>query len=243
MTMNNGWIKLHRKFLDSSLIGNANYIATFTVLLLLASHSDTEFIHGNVLIKLKRGQLVTGRKKLSSLTGIKEGTIQSILKTLETIHVIQQQTNNRYRVITIINYDKYQDGQQQTDNKITTTQQQNNTFKNVKNVKKEKNNNLKVSSRRTSPYNEQVYKDFIDWFNEFTKSKYGYTDKKAKRQLKYLLENGATIEDVRKAVSGADNDKFLTGDNDKGKKYLTPEFITRTDKYEKYREVYSRAFE
>lgn len=145
-----GWIKLHRKILENPITTNPNYGWTFIVLLLKANHQDNEFLHGNSLVQVKRGQLVTGRKALAKEIGINENTLQVVLKNLEHLHMIQQQTNNRFRLITIVNYDKYQDDQQQNNNKITTNQQQNNTNKNVKKEKNEKNISTSKSKAQSS---------------------------------------------------------------------------------------------
>lgn len=145
-----GYIKLHRKLLENPIHGNMKYAWLWIVLLLLASHKGTEFLHGNKLIKLECGQLLTGRKQLAEKSGIKEGTIETILNYLESQQQIQQQKTTKYRVITILNWDKYQQDQQQiqqqNNNKITTKRQQNDTFKNVKNVKNVKKENIYIQN-------------------------------------------------------------------------------------------------
>lgn len=94
-------------------------------------------------ITLKKGQLLTGRKSISEKLKIDENKVQRILKILENEHQIEQQTSNQNRLITIVSWDKYQEDEQQIEqqlnNKRTTTEQQVNTNKNVKNIKNDKN--------------------------------------------------------------------------------------------------------
>lgn len=93
---------------------------------------------------VKPGQLVTGREKLSKQTGIPGTTIERMLDYLETGQQIGQQKTTKFRIITIINWQKYQiddkGGQQtgqQVDNKRTTDGQQTDTFNNIKNANNE----------------------------------------------------------------------------------------------------------
>jgi DnaD/phage-associated family protein len=94
-------------------------------------------------VTLKRGQLLTGRKSISEKLKIDENKVQRILKSLENEHQIEQQKSNKNRLITIVSWDKYQQDEQQNEqqlnNKRTTTEQQVNTNKNVKNIKNDNN--------------------------------------------------------------------------------------------------------
>ena len=69
------------------------------------------------LVALKRGQLVFGRKSYAIKTGVSENTIRTFLKLLKESNMINQQIFNKYSIITIINYDIYQ----QTDQQKTVT--------------------------------------------------------------------------------------------------------------------------
>ena len=95
-------------------------------LLCMASHCESEFLWNGELKTIRIGQFITGRKELSKQTGIPETTIERILKVLESGHQIQQQKTTKYRLITILNWSKYQ----VVDNKRTTNGQQTDTFKN-----------------------------------------------------------------------------------------------------------------
>ena len=89
-------------------------------------------MHDGNIILIKEGQLITGRKQLSEVTGIPETTVERILKMLENEHQIGQQKTTKYRLITILNW---ADHQTRTEER-TTNGQQTDTYKNDK---KEKN--------------------------------------------------------------------------------------------------------
>ena len=88
--------------------------------------------------EVKRGQLLTSRKAISDKTGVTQSKIYRILSRYESEHQIEQQKTNKYTVITILNYDSYQNCEQQFEqkmnNKWTTDEQQMNTNNNDNNV-------------------------------------------------------------------------------------------------------------
>ena len=90
MNTHNGPVKLYHCLLDDAVCQGSAYFHLWVTLLLMAAHTDREFIFNNHIQKLKPGQLITGRKKLSTLTGIPEMTIEHILKLLVNSGKVQQ---------------------------------------------------------------------------------------------------------------------------------------------------------
>jgi predicted transcriptional regulator len=135
-----GWVKIHRQIKDKAYYKDSEFIHLWIHLILCANHCNGEYLNGYEIIKLKKGQFVTGRKKLSQETGISESKIERILKVFESEQQIEQQTNSRSRLISILSWDKYQETEQQTNNKRTANEQQVNTNNNDNNYKNENNN-------------------------------------------------------------------------------------------------------
>lgn len=134
-----GWVKIHRQLKDKAYYKDSEFIHLWLHLLLCANHYNGEYLNGYEIVKLKKGQFITGRKKLSLETGISESKIERILKVFESEQQIEQQTNSRNRLISIVSWDKFQQSEQQKDSKWTASGQQVNTNKNEKNYKNEKN--------------------------------------------------------------------------------------------------------
>lgn len=139
--MDNTWIKLYRKFDEWEWFNVSEMVHLFIYLLINANNKDKEW-HG---IIVKRGQLVTGRKIISGKTGISEQTIRTCLKKLEITKELTIKPTNRYSIITICNYDKYQPEyiatNQLTNQQLTSDQPATNhkqDIKEDKNVKKKK---------------------------------------------------------------------------------------------------------
>lgn len=137
-----GFITIHRKIMESAVYKDSNAVHLWLHLLLKCNHKDNDFIMNGNLISVKRGQTVTGRKALSVETGIQESKIERLLKLFEKLRMIEQHTNNRNRLITVLSYDKFQSGEQQVNNTRTTDEQQVNTNNNVNNDKTD-NNDIK----------------------------------------------------------------------------------------------------
>jgi hypothetical protein len=165
-----GWIKLHRQFINWEWYDLSEMVHLFVHLLLKANHKDGEW-RG---IKLNRGQLITGLNQLNKETKISIQTIRSCLKKLEKTGEINRETNNRFSLITICNYDSYNNEEQPTNkqgnNQPTSNQQATNkqptTNKNDKNDKNDKNaknsNRAKKTTKFTPPSLDEVKKYFSE---------------------------------------------------------------------------------
>jgi len=99
-----GWIKIHSKIVNWEWSNDSNMVSLLLHLLIRANYKPSKW-RG---IDIKRGQLLTGRKQLSKWTGISEQTIRTCIERLKSTSEITIQSTNKYSVISICNYDKYQ---------------------------------------------------------------------------------------------------------------------------------------
>ncbi len=153
MDREKGWIKLHRKMLDNPIVcKDVDHLAVWVYLLLKATHKDIEKLFGKDIITLKPGQLITGRKKIASQLNISESKVNRIIKRLKNEQLIEQQVNNKGSLVTIRNWELYQNdteqqNEQQVNNKWTASEQQVNTNKNIRNKEYKNNNNIITSHK------------------------------------------------------------------------------------------------
>jgi len=179
--MNNGWIKLHRSFLDWEWFSCPNTCQLFIYCMLRANHTDTKW-RG---IPIKRGQFLTSYEKLSVGTGLSIQNIRTCLKSLESTGEISREPTSKLTRLTICKFDTYNNGDdlanKQTNNELTSNQQASNkqvtTDKNKKKEKKDKKEG--ISSEPAKPaqssnldFNYQTGKFNIDipynWIEVFT---------------------------------------------------------------------------
>ena len=107
--MENGYIKLYRSFRDWYGYKSHKRLALWVELLFCASHKTKDCLFGGKFLTLTPGQFVTGRKLLSSATGISETYVEKILDEFESIGQVRQQKCSTSRLITIVKWVEYQD--------------------------------------------------------------------------------------------------------------------------------------
>lgn len=107
----NGYIKLHRKITEWGWYHDANTFRVFIHLLIMASYDE----HGFRGHELKPGQVVCGRKQLAKDLRLSEQEIRTSLNHLKSTNEITIKTTNKFSIITIENWGKFQ-GQELEDN-------------------------------------------------------------------------------------------------------------------------------
>ena len=149
-----GWIKLYRKFSEWEWFNISEMVHLFIFLLLNANHEDKEW-RG---ILIKRGQILTGLNSLNQHTKISYQTLRTCLRRLEETKEINTQVTNKYRIITICNYESYQ-GEKLNTNKQSNIQLTNNkqtTNKQLTTNKNEKNDNNEKKYKNIPPTLEEI---------------------------------------------------------------------------------------
>lgn len=133
-----GWIKIHRKILENPIVcKDSETLSIWIYILLNATHKEIPALFKGKEITLQKGQLITGILSISKRLKINKDKIQRTLKCFEIDKQIEQQTSNQNRLITIVNWNEYQEIDNQNDkqmiNKRETNDKQLITNKNVKN--------------------------------------------------------------------------------------------------------------
>lgn len=156
--MHNGWIKSYRKTLQSPIFGDAQKFKLWSLLLFKATHTNRKQIVGNHFIPLEQGQFVTGRVSLASDYNrgekpkgrVSEQTLWRWLKMFEQDEMLNIESTSKYSVITITNWNLYQQGELQVFINETISDEQVNTDNNVENVNNLKNVNKNNSRKSTT---------------------------------------------------------------------------------------------
>ena len=142
-----GWIKLHRAILDNDLWKSEPFSRgqAWVDLLLLANHKESFFYKRGNKVIVKRGQVGRSSVELSDRWKWSRTKINKFLKDLEKEQQIITHKSSVTQLLTIVNYDVYQEKEQQTgqqkNNRKTAEVQQKDTYKNDKKermIKKEK---------------------------------------------------------------------------------------------------------
>lgn len=137
--MAQGYIKLARCLLENQLFQNEKLLKVWIWCLLKASHKGYEQLVGLKKIQLESGQFIFGREKAAQELNMPQSTVWRLMQFLKDNESLDIKTNNKYSLVTLVNWSLYQVEPEKLDNKMdsrwTTDGQQMDTNKNVKNDK------------------------------------------------------------------------------------------------------------
>ncbi|VFC11794.1 phage protein [Clostridioides difficile] len=200
---NKGWIKLYRELLDKSIwkdIKPERKVILITILL-MASHKENYVFIDNKRIKIKSGQFISSYSKIAERCGkgVSYQMVRSCLLVFKNAGFLTYETTNKYIVITIENWELYQENIENQQPNQQTINNQSTTIKNIKNE-----NNI-------------IYSEIISKFNstciELSKVK-KLTDTRKRRINSRIKEYDK--ETVLEVINIVSKTSFLNGNNNTG---------------------------
>jgi hypothetical protein len=143
-----GWIKLHRSITEWEWYCDLNVSRVFIHLLLTANHKPRKWQGTDI----DRGQRIGSYESIAKETRLSVRQVRTAIDKLKNTGELTSKATNKYTLLTIENYELYQDSsdeatsETQTIDKQATSKRQASdkratTNKNVKNVNNEKNAN------------------------------------------------------------------------------------------------------
>lgn len=164
-----GWIKLHRTIQDNDLwlAEPFTWAQAWVDLLLSASHKPRSFFIRKNEVQLERGQLGWSEITMGKRWQWSRGKVRRYLAMLEARGMIVQQTSKLTSIVTICNYEEYQETltpdeqpvvQQMGQQTVHPTDNRQYTNKNDKKEKKEKNKDI-ISEKKP----KKAELDFSKW--------------------------------------------------------------------------------
>lgn len=151
-----GWIKLHRELIDKAIwkTSTPEQKIILITLLLMANHEENEWEWNGERFKVQPGQMITSLKSITDACGggVTTRNVRTAIERFEKYGFLTNQSTNKNRLITIVNYAKYQGGEYQpdkaTDKQLTSNRQatdkQLTTNKNDKNDNNDKNDEIEI---------------------------------------------------------------------------------------------------
>ena len=161
-----GFVKIWASLKDWEWVDDLEMVGFFVRLILDANWKDKEW-RGHVI---KRGQIAFGRRAFAEKFGLSEKRIRTILKRLEMGQQIELTRANKFSILTIVNYDKFQskfnEGASKGPAKRPTKGQQGATTTEGEEGEEGKNiprkGVLKKILTRPDDVDQQVWDDFLD---------------------------------------------------------------------------------
>jgi len=207
---NKGYLYLFKKLKDAPFKTNPLVVALFIDLLLYANFMEQKIIWNKKPLIIGRGQLIVGRKALSKRTGISEQSIRTCLTILKSTNTITIKSTNRFSLISILNYDKYQPSQPTLQPSIQPTVNQQSTNSqpqiiNINNINKRETSENSFTKKVS--YLEEIQngghpedlRNFIGLYDCTTTQ----IKQKAQGLLLWLKQNNKTVVDYKALLESA----------------------------------------
>ena len=174
--VSSGWVCLWRDLIDKPIwkCSTPEQNRILITLLCMANHKPKRWEFGGELYEVQAVQFITSLPSIVEKCACKDITVQKVrtaLKRFEKLGFLTDKSTNKNRLITIVNWEKYQEkgyfltddltGSQQADNRQLTGNQQatnrqitaNNNDNNINNDNNDNNdNNLSILSAPETPY-------------------------------------------------------------------------------------------
>jgi hypothetical protein len=140
--LHRGYVCLWRKIEDSAIFRDSHAYHLFSYLLVKAQYQDEKYscTFKGYQIYLQRGQVITGRYELSKALNMPPSTVRDTLQRLcKKYGAITLKSDNKATIITLLNWDTYQNGNSNPDTQTTSRRHQPDTKQEGNKEKKEKN--------------------------------------------------------------------------------------------------------
>lgn len=163
--------------------------------------------------EVPKGGLVIGRKRLAETLEISERQVRTAVEHLKSTNEITIKTTNRFSIVTIVNWEKYQGLEEESTNKTTNTKsnkrptndQQSTTEEEIKNIRIKEDNNIS-------------YEEIVDLYHKNCPSLPKVTKiTDARKKLINARLKDYSIGELVNAFVVVEASDFLTGRNGKWK--------------------------
>ncbi len=171
-----GWVCFHRKTVFSMVFKNEGVFKIWMWCLAKANHKKSWVKvttgRGSSSLEILPGQFIFGRKSAAKELDMDENTIYKRMKKLEKAQNLTIESNNKYSIVSIVNWDIYQKPKEKSNTdvtkQVTSKYQPSNTDNNDNNENKEGLLSSEIpDDDLESKQNEKVpYKEIINLFHE-----------------------------------------------------------------------------
>lgn len=181
--MSDGWIKLHRKSLESRVFSDAALWRLWTWCLLRANHAPG-FFGGEEILP---GSFATGTRVAGEALGLSPSTVHRGLKRLAEWSMVELKVKRGFTIVTVCNYATYQDSNSSPETEVKQKRNGDETL-----MKPNKNNN----NNKNLPPSPPPGSHWKEVEGELLKAGVA----KAADAIATALENGCDSDDVMNVV-------------------------------------------
>lgn len=190
-----GFITLHRKMIEWEWFTDINTTHLFLYCLLRANHENKKW-RG---ININRGSFITSLEHLSKDTGLTVRQVRTALDKLKLTGELTSETTSQYSIISIKNYNLYQDYDKQDDKRMTSERQTNDKRATTNNNDNNDNNdNNKEEEVVEEEIEIQKAKNSGDFYGEYSNV---YLSPKNYDKIKTFVLNDKILNELIEELS------------------------------------------
>lgn len=234
-----GWIKLYRELGDKPiwLESTSDQRSVLMALLMMVNYEPNKWEWQGKQYECMPGQVITSLPKIAERSGkgVSIQNVRTALKRFEKLGFLTDESTNKNRLITIVNWAIYQgsddEPNRQTNKQLTGNQQATNrqltAIKNIR-TKEEKNKEIKdIVEQEPDPI---PYREIVDYLNQKTGKSFKHSAAGNKKVIKARWNEGYKLDQFKRVVDNKCQDWL---NDEKMSQYLRPEtlFGNKFDQY------------
>lgn len=215
--MGQGYIKIYRQITDCWIWDRDDYLKAWIDLLFMANYKDKKTIKDGKIVTFAKGTVTTSIYILADRWGWDRKKVRRFLEVLETDKMVSLNRTTRGTIISIVNYEVFQD--EGTANGTTVSPTSSPTVSPTpspllkKGNKGKKGNNIDTPSEYLVQSDVTPYQKIVDLFNEICVSlpKVREITATRRRSINARWKAYKSLDKFRKLFEMVEESKFLRG--------------------------------
>ena len=227
-----GWISLYREIREHWIWEREDYFRAWIDILLMVNHKENKVTFDGKLITILRGTRYTSLRKLSNRWNWSTTKTNKFLKLLEADNMIILKKDNKKTVISVVNYNVYQDN---LNKKVTQKKHKSNTEVTQKKTNNNEDNENNENTNKELDFFESIWKLY-----PLKKGKATIVNSKVKLETIYKLNNEMErcIDRYKKYVAYKRNNGFKNMNYMNGSTFFNSGYLDYLDEnYENEDEI------
>lgn len=234
-----GWIKLYRELGDKPiwLESTSDQRSVLMALLMMVNYEPNKWEWQGKQYECMPGQVITSLPKIAERAGkgVSIQNVRTALKRFEKIGFLTDESTNKNRLITIVNWAIYQgsddEPNRQTNKQLTGNQQATNRqLTAIKNIRTKEGKNKEVKDIVEQELDPIPYREIIDYLNQKAGKSFKHSAAGNKKVIKARWNEGYKLDQFKRVVDNKCQDWL---NDEKMSQYLQPStlFGNKFDQY------------
>ncbi|SYZ78517.1 conserved phage C-terminal domain-containing protein [Trichococcus shcherbakoviae] len=234
-----GWIKLYRELGDKPiwLESTSDQRSVLMALLMMVNYEPNKWEWQGKQYECMPGQVITSLPKIAERSGkgVSIQNVRTALKRFEKLGFLTDESTNKNRLITIVNWAIYQgsddEPNRQTNKQLTGNQQAaNRQLTAIKNIRTKEGKNKEVKDIVEQEPDPIPYREIIDYLNQKAGKSFKHSAVGNKKVIKARWNEGYKLDQFKRVVDNKCQDWL---NDEKMSQYLQPStlFGNKFDQY------------